>query len=284
MLLFARNFLHSAARHSSRNPIEMIVFCLIIASFSYASLFRSLMESEFFNTESYQKVDSIKVISYPNSNEFTHIGKRDSSNIHAARIQLKQILINIQPDDEIISLDDDKRLITNDINSNHNSIDENDGNDEIIRQRLLDSVIRFKEIIENEIFVTDGKSKFYYNDDLCYKSNEDSSKCFDLNPNLSCSSSSTPHTNTSTSCEIENLNVTIFLNYALNTNSPYMNSLADAWEDKVANLNFESIVSFNGKRQLVHAEKGSFAWLAFVIGSLLMKFHELIQVCQFFFS
>ncbi|CAG8479534.1 7740_t:CDS:2 [Diversispora eburnea] len=200
MLLFAKNFLHSAAIKSSRNPIEMIVFCLIIASFSYASLFRSLMESEFFNTESYQKIDPIKVISYSNSNEFVNIGKRDFANIHATR--------------------------------------------------LLDSIMRFKEIIENEVFVTDGKSKFYYNDDLCYKSNED--KNFD------------------------NLSITVVLNYVFNTN---MNNLADAWEDKVAKLNFEKIFAFNGKRQISHAEKGSFAWLAFVIGSLFMNIQDLIQVC-----
>ncbi|CAG8563729.1 8766_t:CDS:2, partial [Acaulospora morrowiae] len=256
----ARNFLHSTAKQSSRSPIEMIVLCLIIASFAYASLFRSLIESDFFNTENYPRINSVRAISRPNSNEFVTTEKRESINTQAVRLQLKQIIITTQQDDEEIvglvakeSHEAVKSRISN-VGGGDGGIWED--------QKLSELVSKFRRRVENELFILDGHAKYYYNDDLCYKSNE---TCVALN--------SLPIGNIDSEKKVTSL----VLNYALNANSPYMANLADAWEDKVVGLNVENFVVFNGKRLFPHAEKGSFAWLAFVAGSLVTNIQELIQ-------
>ncbi|GBB85133.1 hypothetical protein RclHR1_01170017 [Rhizophagus clarus] len=247
--------LDAAVRRSSRNPIEMIVFFLIIASFAYASLFRSLIESEYFNETPSFNNDPTKVISYPGSNVFVLLNENDFITDNP-KIQLKQIIIQM----DNISLK----------NGNH----------------FVDKVQKFKEIVEKEIseIITSDKNindvddvdKFYYNNNiLCLKSIDDDnlSKCFEID-------------NTSLEFLLKNdhefinnssLSSHLILNYALGFNNNPLTS--KSWDDKISGLHFDQFVS-TGKKNPAPAEKGSFVWLAFAASSLVFKIHELIQKAE----
>src|SRR6266542_5029014 len=134
----------------------MIVFCLIIASFAYASLFRSLIESEYFNEVSsfHDKIDSTKVI-VSNSNEFVSLPESESTTTtNAFNVQLKQMVIPIE---DMVK-------------------DQN---------KFLDKIQEFKVVIEKELFTSErNHDKLYSKDYLCLKAIEDdnkSSKCFEIN-------------------------------------------------------------------------------------------------------
>jgi hypothetical protein len=233
-MFITKKILGAAASRSSRNPIEMIVFFLILASFAYASLFRSLTESEYFNeeiTSFNNKIDSTKVIIQPDSNGFILLNeKNDLITKASSRIQLKQIII--QSED----------LIKN-------------GN------YFIDKINEFKEIIEKELENNNIK------DILCLTENDNNnnnSKCFKINYN-------------SLLENLSKLNSTTYLTltYALKfNNNPYY------MEDKISDLlHFDQFIS-SDKKQPIPAEKGSFVWLAFAAGHLVLKVQELIQVCK----
>src|SRR6266480_1969318 len=97
MLSTVKKALGTAASRSSRNPIEMIVFFLIIASFAYSSLFHSLTESEYFNEipPFNDKIDSTKVIVHPGSNVFVPLAENELI-AQASRTQLKRITIQLK--------------------------------------------------------------------------------------------------------------------------------------------------------------------------------------------
>ncbi|CAG8515491.1 2053_t:CDS:2 [Funneliformis caledonium] len=243
MLSPTRSILRAVAKQSSRNPIEMIVFCLIIASFAYASLFRSLIESEYFNELSFNnnKVDSTKVIVQPNSNDFV-LSTRIESTTQASKVQLKQIVIPIE----------------NPVSNQH---------------KFIDNIREFKEFIEKEIFNTEIINKLYDNYHLCFKPIENdmiNSKCIEINNNISLEQVSMQYYNH----ELNSHHV--ILTYALEVNDPHSIHLANSLEDQIAKLHFSQFVS-TIKRQSTPAEKGSFAWLAFAFGSLVLKIQELIQ-------
>ncbi|CAG8745700.1 28_t:CDS:2 [Cetraspora pellucida] len=230
--------LNSAARQSSRNPFETIVFCLIIASITYASLFRSLIESDFFK----QEIDLVQIISYPNTNEFVFLSKRDSIS-QASRIRLNQVIINTQLDEPDTSILPHQQSII---------------------QKNLESLTRLQELAEKEIYVSDGTNKLYYNDDLCYKFPGDSS-CFSLTY-ASEINVTRPFCQPSSFVPLTDVNCdasTIILNYILNADGPYL-AYTDAWVDNIVDLRVGQLAS-TGKRPYASAKKGSFAWFAFAI-------------------
>ncbi|CAI2178721.1 19095_t:CDS:2 [Funneliformis geosporum] len=243
MLSTTRRILRAVARQSSRNPIEMIVFCLIIASFAYSSLFRSLIESEYFNEVSFNnnKVDSTKVIVQPNSNDFVPSTRKESTT-QASKVQLKQIVVPIE----------------NPVN----------------QHKFIDNIREFKEFIEKEIFNSEEINKLYDNYHLCFKpikNDKINSKCIEIDSIISLENDSLQYYNH----ELNNSHH-VTLTYALKVNDPHSIHLANSLEDQIAKLHFSQFVSAI-KRQPTPAEKGSFAWLAFAFGSLVLKIQELIQ-------
>lgn len=253
MFVIIEKLLDVSVRRSSRNPIEMIVFFLIIASFAYASLFRSLIESDYFNETPTINSDLTKVILYPGSKDFILLTENDLISDYP-KIQLKQIIIQL----DNISLKDNNQLI--------------------------DKVQNFKEFIEkeiNEIIILDKKNDnnnnyYYYNNNiLCLKDHDDNhSKCFENNNNTSLEFLNYGLNNNNSSSSH------LILNYALEFNNyPFTSS---SWDDKVSGLNFDQFVS-TGQKNPAPAEKGSFVWLAFAAGSLVLKIRELIQVCFLYF-
>ncbi|RIA91966.1 hydroxymethylglutaryl-coenzyme A reductase-domain-containing protein [Glomus cerebriforme] len=208
MFSIIRKLLDAAAGRSSRNPIEMIVFFLIIASFAYSSLFHSLTESEYFNDSlSFNtKIDPTKVLVRSDSNDFVLLSEKDLVIQDASQVQLKQI---------IIQFDD---LLKN-------------GN------KFIDKVQKFKEIIENEIIILDEINDFYYyNDVLCLDNNN--SNCFIIN-NSSLSSLLEENFSKISSSSY------ITLTYVLNSNNPYS---VNIWDDKISGLHFDQFVSTGKKQ------------------------------------
>ncbi|CAG8690670.1 35351_t:CDS:2, partial [Gigaspora margarita] len=240
--------LNSVAKQSSRNPIETIVFCLIIASFTYASIFRSLIESDFFKLK---EIDFVQIISYPNTNEFVFLPKPDSIN-QASRIRLSQLLVKTQLDEPVIS------ILPHQSNN-------------------LESFVKLQELVEKEIYASDGTNKLYYNDDLCYKFPGDS-LCFSLTSPILGINVTKPFCHSSSFIPSTDVNCddsAVILNYVLNADGPYL-AYADSWVNNVANLHVGKFAS-SGTRSSVPAKKGSFAWFAFAISSLFFKVQELIQ-------
>ncbi|CAG8580502.1 25917_t:CDS:2, partial [Racocetra persica] len=240
----ATKLLNYVARQSSRNPFETIVFCLIIASITYASLFRSLIESDFFK----QEIDLVQIISYPNTNEFVFLSKRDSIS-QASRIRLNQVIIKTQLDEP----------------------------DTSILPHNFESLARLQELAEKEIYVSDGTNKLYYNDDLCYKFPGDS-LCFSLTSPAREINVTRPFCQHSSFGPLTDVNCdasTVILNYILNADGPYL-AYTDAWVDNIVDLRVGQFAS-TGKRPYASAKKGSFAWFAFAISSIFFKIQELIQ-------
>ncbi|RIB30838.1 hydroxymethylglutaryl-coenzyme A reductase-domain-containing protein [Gigaspora rosea] len=243
--------LNYVAKQSSRNPIETIVFCLIIASFTYASIFRSLIESDFFKLK---EIDFVQVISYPNSNEFVFLSKPDSIS-QASRIRLSQLLVKTQLDEPVISILPHQSIVSSN----------------------LESFVKLQELVEKEIYVSDGTNKLYYNDDLCYKFPGDS-LCFSLTSPILGINVTKPFCHFSSFVPSTDVNCddsAVILNYVLNADGPYL-AYADSWVNNVANLHAGKFAS-SGTRSSVPAKKGSFAWFAFAICSLFFKVQELIQ-------
>ncbi|KAF0531193.1 3-hydroxy-3-methylglutaryl-coenzyme A reductase [Gigaspora margarita] len=152
LLSIVKCLLDFITKLSSQNLIETIIFCMIVVSFTYTSLLKSLIESDFFKL---QEIDFIQIISYPNINKFVFLSKSDSIS-QASQIRLNQFIIKTQKDDESIT-----------------------SNQPINFQKNLKSFTSLQELFEKGIYVSDGTNKLYYNDDLCHKFPEDS-LCFSL--------------------------------------------------------------------------------------------------------
>ncbi|RIB23203.1 hypothetical protein C2G38_893250 [Gigaspora rosea] len=192
------------AKQSSRSSIEIIVFCLIIASFTYASLFRSPTESDFFNL---QEIDFVQVISYLNTNEFVFLSKPDSIS-QASRIRLNQDILKTQLEEPITSI----------LPHQPTNV-----------QKRLESLARFQEVVEKEIYI-DRMNKLYYNDDLCYKFPGDS-LFFSLTSVALIANVTKPFCQPSSFGSLADFNCgysVVTLNYVLNVNGS-CSAYADAW-------------------------------------------------------
>ena len=265
-----RAFLCYVASKSSRAPIETIVFCLIIASFSYASLFRTFVESDCFNDKT-PTLESTQVIARADSDNFIPLATRESIT-QASRLQLKQIIIEGTSGDYYNVLD----------------------------KKILESVLELQHVLEKVMDVNDGMNKLYYNDDLCYKSTLDNTgSCFVASPlQIWNNNYGTLHSDTNiletvrTRLELneaqhlfrdlnlqENTNnpTALALTYAFNTNGPFRVRWANMWEDKVATLKIGRLASI-GKKQQQEIEKGSVAWLLMSLGNMASKIREAIRV------
>lgn len=130
--------IHHAARLSTRNPIEMFVGVIILASFSYVCLYNLARTSDIFSGTNTRLYPSTVYVP-SNGLEFLPV---DSSFVDktAQKIHLRQITISDQD------------------SQNH-----------------LSSVERFQKYLENDIYVPDGTRQFSYANGLCYATNEN---CF----------------------------------------------------------------------------------------------------------
>ncbi|CAG8513664.1 13118_t:CDS:2 [Ambispora gerdemannii] len=268
MLQTTKELFWKAAMRSSKNPIETIVLCLIIASFAYASLFRSIIESSYVINQT-PNIEPTKVIAWPETNQFVPLTKNDFIT-QATRVQLKQVLLS-------------NPLKHFKADSTTHSI---------LNSNVLEIVSRFQNLIENELFVLDGTNKLYFNDDLCHKLSDSTcftatslaiwNQAFDI---LSVEEPIAYQRNNLIYGELLKNAETIksnhgvaslLLTYAFNDNGSYHAHWANLWEQKVAEYNNDHLIS-NGKNHQLNEERGSLASLAFSAGNLILKVRELMN-------
>nr|CAE00496.2 hydroxymethylglutaryl-CoA reductase [Rhizomucor miehei] len=130
--------IHHAARLSTRNPIEMFVGVIILASFSYVCLYNLARTSDIFSGTN-MRLYPATVYAPSNGLEFSPV---DSSFVDktAQKIHLRQITVTAEE-----------------------------------LQDHLSSVERFQKYLENDVYVPDGTRQFSYSKGLCYSTNEN---CF----------------------------------------------------------------------------------------------------------
>ncbi|CAG8623602.1 64_t:CDS:2, partial [Racocetra fulgida] len=191
-----------------------------------------------------QEVDLVQIISYPNTNEFVFLSKRDSIS-QASRIRLNQVIIKNHLDEP------DTSILPHQQSS--------------IIQKNFESLARLQELAEKEIYVSDGTNKLYYNDDLCYKFPGDS-LCFSLTSPAREINVTRPFCQPSSFGPLTDVNCDVILNYILNADGPYL-AYTDAWVDNIIDLRVGQFAS-TGKRPYASAKKGSFPWFAFAITAL----------------
>ncbi|KAG9290093.1 hypothetical protein G9A89_010399 [Geosiphon pyriformis] len=271
MLQTTNELARKAARFSSRNPIEMIVCCLIIASFSYAALFRSILESNLF-VDPTPIMEPTKMIARPDSDQFFTLTKHDSLP-KANHIQLKMIVL-LNPAEQ--SIKKSRPLFS---------------------QKILKTVLNFQSLIENELLINDGANKLKFNDHLCHKVEDGNTTCFTRTSLAFYDHESEKlRINQMISEPLDILNVeellkttdlnkfniddaSLILTYALNVNGPFRVHWSNIWEKKIAALNYNELVS-TGRRHQSYSEKGSLGSLALAAGTLLLKVQDLIHKAE----
>lgn len=285
---FAKRALFNAAKRSSKNPIEMIVAVLILASFCYFYLFNLAKDSELFVDSSQPRLAPAVVFAPHDTNQFVPYDSTKLKPVpNAVRLKLKQLVISDPTD----------------AGSHH-------GHQGVLTRPVLASVLHFQEQIEKELFVADGSNRYVFNDDLCYRlpasshpAFADDDRCFTQSPlrfwdndpaklaadkdifatiarNVDSSSFLFKDLRINATEDKEgNVNVnsasSLILSYAFDANGPYRSQLANLWEDKVASISSGDFVSQSSSK---YHQKGTIAWLAMFASNVVFKIKELIDV------
>jgi hydroxymethylglutaryl-CoA reductase (NADPH) len=149
--------LHKLAKLSANNPIEMIVFIFMVASFSYFYLFNLAKTSEFFDTIT--AIPSSPVyyaIANNDAHGFTQFHPSSPNTEYADKVIIKQIIV-----------------------SNPKGVQ---------TQETLLAILKFQEHIENSILIPTTKAsrdrihhdQYLRQRDICYRYSNDS--CFIKSP------------------------------------------------------------------------------------------------------
>lgn len=264
--------IHRAAKLSSRNPIEMVVVVLILASLCYFYLFNLARTSDIFSGTVTRLYPTFAYASSGDATQFTQLDRGDpllpQHENDAVKIHLKQIVIS----------------------------DPHHGND-VLTHQTLSSVLRFQRFIENEIYVpSDSVKRFAFNRDLCYKTSD---QCFvqspldfwqndeavlrkdtDLAQTLAQQHPDLAqavfgdlvlqHNNNKAAAAAQS----VILSYAFNATGSYRQRLADLWEHKVATLAPGDLVSLSSSGH----QENIFSWLFIIVRNVVIRINELISV------
>ena len=267
--------IHHASKVAIRNPIEIIVATLLLASFGYFTLYNLARSSEIFSGTSYTRLYPTTVYSInPHKNGFMPIinnkqqeqegGNNDNVELtsltsipkNALKLYLKQITVS-----------DTERGVQN-VNT-------------------LATILQFQQTIENTVYVPEGNEnskKFSYQNGLCYRKND--KQCFVQSPLTLWGNDidrlkqdkdipltlmqANNHSNT-----MDTSSSTVTLAYVVNATGSMRHTLATQWAHKVENLPpTKDIVSH------AHRNEGEnvLAWL-FIIGrNVVLRLKELIDV------
>ncbi|KAI8379631.1 3-hydroxy-3-methylglutaryl coenzyme A reductase [Radiomyces spectabilis] len=258
---------HRASKMSSRNPIEMIVAILILASFSYFYLFNLARTSDIFSG-TVTRLYPTTAYADGHAKEFSVVESMDSVPKNAIKIHLKQILVT-------------------------------DPHRSLLNQKTLSSVLHFQRLIENEIYVPDNTAvnRFAYNHDLCYKvslTHDRPNMCFTQSPlafwNNDIEVLQADNDLLATLKENQNTANYIFedlqydtssthslvLSYAFNASSVYRQQLNAIWSHKVATLPPADLVSLSNTGQ----QETVFSWLFIITRNVVFRLKELIEVAD----
>ncbi|KAG0340969.1 3-hydroxy-3-methylglutaryl-coenzyme A (HMG-CoA) reductase isozyme [Podila horticola] len=254
-----RKFLHTLASATTQRPIESITFCLILASFSYFTLFNTIRHSTFFDINNVIVYQPATVIANPGMDYFVSFDKRASKiPRNAQQLQLKQVLVTAADPAAMIAL-------------------EGETAESNLKKSVLSSVLQLQNLIEDQVLVAplqlwdrdmqsliqDGKVQATVTENL--ETNDYLFK--DLRSTLL----SKPTSNISTSSLPS---PALVLSYAFDANGPFQSRLAQAWESKVAHLDTPTMKS---QSRLLEDEKSAVAWIGAALLDVAYKIEGLVQ-------
>ncbi|KAF9321697.1 3-hydroxy-3-methylglutaryl-coenzyme A (HMG-CoA) reductase isozyme [Podila horticola] len=254
-----RKFLHTLASATTQRPIESITFCLILASFSYFTLFNTIRHSTFFDINNVIVYQPATVIANPGMDYFVSFDKRTSKiPRNAQQLQLKQVLVTAADPAAMIAL-------------------EGETAESNLKKSVLSSVLQLQNLIEDQVLVAplqlwdrdmqsliqDGKVQATVTENL--ETNDYLFK--DLRSTLL----SKPTSNISTSSPPS---PALVLSYAFDANGPFQSRLAQAWESKVAHLDTPTMKS---QSRLLEDEKSAVAWIGAALLDVAYKIEGLVQ-------
>ncbi|KAF9299665.1 3-hydroxy-3-methylglutaryl-coenzyme A (HMG-CoA) reductase isozyme [Mortierella antarctica] len=239
-----RKFLHTLASATTQRPIESITFCLILASFSYFTLFNTIRHSTFFDINNVVVYQPATVIANPGMDYF--------------QLQLKQVLVTAADPAAMTAL-------------------EGETAESNLKKSVLSSVLQLQNLIEDQVLVAplqlwdrdmqsliqDGKVQATVTENL--ETNDYLFK--DLRSTLL----TKPASNVSTSFSPS---PALVLSYAFDANGPFQSRLAQAWESKVAHLDTPTMKS---QSRLLEDEKSAIAWIGVALLDVAHKIEGLVQ-------
>lgn len=255
-----RKFLHTLASATTQRPIESITFCLILASFSYFTLFNTIRHSTFFDINNVVVYQPATVIANPGMDYFVSFDKRTSKiPRNAQQLQLKQVLVTAADPAAMTAL-------------------EGETAESNLKKSVLSSVLQLQNLIEDQVLVAplqlwdrdmqsliqDGKVQATVTENL--ETNDYLFK--DLRSTLL----TKPASNVSTSFSPS---PALVLSYAFDANGPFQSRLAQAWESKVAHLDTPTMKS---QSHLLEDEKSAIAWIGVALLDVAHKIEGLVQV------
>ncbi|KAL7320054.1 3-hydroxy-3-methylglutaryl-coenzyme A (HMG-CoA) reductase isozyme [Mucor circinelloides] len=250
--------IHRAAKLSSRNPIEMIAGILILSSFSYFYLFNLARTSDIFSG-TVTRLYPTFVYADKHTHGFQQLARNDvsmDSTNEAVKIQLKQISI---------------------VDQEKNVIDRN----------TLATILRFQNTIDHTL-LDDHVGQFGYNA-LCFKNaqgecfsqsltnifdidtidSEDLRRSINEHPELAASIFGELDLNASTASSI-------LLSFAFNASTDYRQQLSFAWEQKVATLSSDDLVSLSNTGN----QEDVFTWAFIITRNIVYRIKELIEMAD----
>ncbi|KAG0336245.1 3-hydroxy-3-methylglutaryl-coenzyme A (HMG-CoA) reductase isozyme [Podila humilis] len=269
-----RRFLHTLATATTQHPIESITFCLILASFSYFTLFNTIRHSTFFDINNIEIYQPATVIANPDMNFFVPFDKRTNKiPRNAQQLQLKQVLVTATDAAAMVTLEKD-----------------GDATDNGIKKSVLSSVLQLQTLIEDQVLVApfqlwdrdvlqnlvhDGKvqatvTENLETNDYLFKDLR-STHIIKTNARASTGNDST---NTATGADFASFSPALVLSYAFDANGPFQTRLAQAWESKVAHLNTPTMKS---QSRLLEDEKSTLAWIGAALLDVTHKIEALVQ-------
>ncbi|KAF9336812.1 3-hydroxy-3-methylglutaryl-coenzyme A (HMG-CoA) reductase isozyme [Podila minutissima] len=254
-----RKFLHTLASATTQRPIESITFCLILASFSYFTLFNTIRHSTFFDINNVVVYQPATVIANPGMDYFVSFDRRTSKiPRNAQQLQLKQVLVTAADPAAMTAL-------------------EGETAESNLKKSVLSSVLQLQNLIEDQVLVAplqlwdrdmqsliqDGKVQATVTENL--ETNDYLFK--DLRSTLL----TKPASNVSTSFSPS---PALVLSYAFDANGPFQSRLAQAWESKVAHLDTPTMKS---QSHLLEDEKSAIAWIGVALLDVAHKIEGLVQ-------
>jgi hydroxymethylglutaryl-CoA reductase (NADPH) len=262
--------IHRAARISARNPIEMIVAMLILASFSYFALLNLAKTSDIFSGTATQLHPTLAYRTHE-AVDFSQLTDKEYKALPSdsvVKIQLNQIVI----EDPSTS----KR------------------SEGVIKAKVLEAVYQFQDVVEHQILVPDGPhatKQYSFDSDLCYKQDN---QCFRQTPldawnndlaaihaDKDLPATVAQHLNTMAhqfktnddQSKIEGL----VLSYAFNVSSSIRHELAKQWAVKVATLPPGAFIS---QTSMDDQQQNTFVWLFIIARNVVYRISELISQAE----
>ncbi|KAF9191933.1 3-hydroxy-3-methylglutaryl-coenzyme A (HMG-CoA) reductase isozyme [Haplosporangium sp. Z 767] len=263
-----RQFLHSLASAATQHPIESIALCLMLASFSYFTLFNTIRHSTFFDSNNVVVYQPATVIAKPGMDLFLPFDKRTNKiPRNAQQLKLKQVLVTADPSTST-SLFDFEQL-------------DNPSNG-ALKKSVLASVLQLQTLIEDQVLVSplqlwDRDMQSLIQDGSVRATVTENMETIDyLFKDLRSTVVSKDNILNDSRAAVSKSEGTpaLVLSYAFDANGPFQTRLAQAWESKVAHLHMPSMKS---QSRLLQDEQSAIAWIGVALLDVAHKIQGLVE-------